>query len=208
MKENNVNNLIEKFIDIPTTIISDALGRNAGVSGLKKFHKENLKMVGRALTVKCRPGDNLYIYKALKNIKEGDILVADGKGRIDNALMGELIMLQGLKNGCQGFVINGAIRDVEAFAAVPVYAVGNTHFGPFKNGPGEIGAQVSIGGHVISNGDVIVADDDGVVSFSVEDAEWILAKSLEIVEKEKNIIKQISSGEVDWVDSILKTAGI
>ncbi|MBD5769574.1 RraA family protein [Marinomonas colpomeniae] len=208
MSTENIIALKEQFKKIPTTIISDALGRNTGINGLKKYHQKSLKLVGRALTIKCSPGDNLYIYKALKQIKRGDILVIDGRGAIDNALMGELIMLQGLKNGCDGFVIDGAIRDVEAFEEVPVYARNNTHFGPFKNGPGEIGVPVSIGGHIVMNGDIIVADDDGVVSFPVADAEEVVKASLVLLEKEDGIIEQITTGKMDWVDQILDKAGI
>jgi RraA family protein len=208
MSTENIIALKEQFKKIPTTIISDALGRNTGINGLKKYHQKSLKLVGRALTIKCSPGDNLYIYKALKQIKRGDVLVVDGRGAIDNALMGELIMLQGLKNGCDGFVIDGAIRDVEAFEEVPVYARNNTHFGPFKNGPGEIGVPVSIGGHVVMNGDIIVADDDGVVSFPVADAEEVLKASLVLLEKEDGIIEQITTGKMEWVDLILDKAGI
>jgi len=208
MSTENIIAFKEQFKKIPTTIISDALGRNTGINGLKKYHQKSLKLVGRALTIKCSPGDNLYIYKALKQIKRGDVLVVDGRGAVDNALMGELIMLQGLKNGCDGFVIDGAIRDVEAFEEVPVYARNNTHFGPFKNGPGEIGVPVSIGGHVVMNGDIIVADDDGVVSFSVADAEKVLKASLVLLEKEDGIIEQITTGKMDWVDLILDKAGI
>ncbi|MGJ8647473.1 MAG: RraA family protein [Marinomonas colpomeniae] len=208
MSTENIIALKEQLKKIPTTIISDALGRNTGINGLKKYHQKSLKLVGRALTIKCSPGDNLYIYKALKQIKRGDILVIDGRGAIDNALMGELIMLQGLKNGCDGFVIDGAIRDVEAFEEVPVYARNNTHFGPFKNGPGEIGVPVSIGGHIVMNGDIIVADDDGVVSFPVADAEEVVKASLVLLEKEDGIIEQITTGKMDWVDLILDKAGI
>ncbi|MEP0072038.1 MAG: RraA family protein [Marinomonas sp.] len=208
MNIKNILALKEQFKDIPTTIISDALGRNTGIHGLKKYHQKSLKLIGRALTIKCSPGDNLYIYKALKQIKKGDVLVVDGRGAIDNALMGELIMLQGLKNGCDGFVIDGAIRDVEAFAEVPLYARHNTHFGPFKNGPGDIGVPVSVGGHIVKDGDIIVADDDGVVSFSVTEADNVLQASLALLKKEDGIIEQITTGKMDWVDLILDKAGI
>lgn len=206
--ENNIPSAIDQLKSIPTTVISDALGRNRGISGLKKYHQHSLKLVGRALTIKCSPGDNLYVYKALKLVQKGDVLVVDGRGAVNNALMGELIMLQGLKNGCEGFVIYGAIRDVEAFRNTPVYARDTTHFGPFKNGPGEIGVPVSIGGHVVCNGDFIVADDDGVVSFSPEQVDEIIQKSLEILKKEEGIIDQINTNRMDWVDLILDKAGI
>ena len=69
--------------------------------------------------------------------------------------------------GAAGYVIDGAIRDVAAFAAsdFPCFARSAIHRGPYKSGPGEINVPVSIGGSVISPGYIVVGDEDGVVSF-------------------------------------------
>ena len=70
--------------------------------------------------------------------------------------------------GAAGFVIDGAIRDVGAFAAsdFPCYAKAAVHRGPYKNGPGEINVPVSIGGWIVNPGDIVVGDEDGIVTFS------------------------------------------
>jgi RraA family protein len=159
--------LIEAFRQAPTSIISDNLARLAGSVGLKQFHRSG-RLVGTAFTIKTRPGDNLAIHRALEMVGPGDVLVVDGGGDETRALVGEIMKNIAQWRGAAGYVIDGAIRDVAAFAAddFPCFARSVIHRGPYKSGPGEINVPVSIGGCVISPGDIVVGDEDGVVSFS------------------------------------------
>jgi RraA family protein len=159
--------LIEAFREAPTCIISDNLARLAGSVGLKQFHRGG-RLVGTAFTIKTRPGDNLAIHRALEMVGPGDVIVVDGGGDESRALVGEIMKNIAEWRGAAGYVIDGAIRDVAAFAAsdFPCFARSVIHRGPYKSGPGEINVPVSIGGCVISPGDIVVGDEDGVVSFS------------------------------------------
>jgi regulator of RNase E activity RraA len=125
-------------------------------------------MIGTALTVKTRAGDNLAIHAALKIARAGDIIVVDGGGDISQALIGEIILTHAESLGVAGFIIDGAIRDVAAIRAsdLPCYARGVTHKGPYKFGPGALNVPVSIGGLVINPGDLIVGDEDGIVALA------------------------------------------
>lgn len=158
--------VIEAFRDAPTAVISDNLGRLPGTVGLRPFHRAG-RLVGPALTVRTRPGDNLAVHRALELMSPGDVLVVDGGGDETRALVGEIMMTVARQAGGAGFVIDGAIRDAAAFAAstFPCFARAAIHRGPFKDGPGEINVPVSIGGCVISPGDLVVGDEDGVVAF-------------------------------------------
>ena len=122
--------------------------------------------MGTALTVRTRPGDNLAIHAALKTARPGEVIVIAGDGDLTRALIGEVILAHAEARGVAGFVVDGVIRDVAAFrvSETPCYARGVIHRGPYKNGPGEINATVSIGGLVVNPGDLIVGDDDGVVA--------------------------------------------
>ena len=153
--------------DVPVAVISDNLDRLPGAVGLRAYHRSGA-MLGVALTVKTRAGDNLAIHQALEKIQPGDVLVVDGGGDVSRALVGEIMKAIAESKGCAGFVIDAAIRDVGAFASsdFPCFARGVNHRGPYKSGPGEINVPVSIGGSVISPGDVVVGDEDGVVAFS------------------------------------------
>jgi len=159
------SDLLRQYANVPTSIISDSMDRVPGAVGLLPM-REGLHLVGTALTVRTRPGDNLAIHAALKNARPGEVLVIDGDGDLSRALIGEVILAHAEARGVAGFVVDGVIRDVAAFrvSGTPCYARGVIHRGPYKNGPGEINATVSIGGLVVSPGDLIVGDDDGVVA--------------------------------------------
>jgi RraA family protein len=189
--------------------LSDNLARSVGITGLTRYNKTG-KLIGTAFTVKCRPGDNLMIYKALTMLQPGHVLVIDGGGEPHNALVGELIKLHAQKHGCVGFVIDGAIRDVASFEDFPCYARSVIHRGPYKDGPGELNVPVSVGGQVINPGDIIVGDEDGVVNFPQADAEELLGLAANHNEKEQAIQAEIATGrrEQGWIQKILESKGL
>ncbi|NBA97137.1 RraA family protein [Pseudomonas sp. R5(2019)] len=201
--------LIDAFRSVVTPHISDNLGRHIGARGLTRYNRTG-KLVGTALTVKTRPGDNLYIYKALTLLEPGHVLVIDAQGDNTNAVIGELIKLYAEQRGCAGFIVDGAIRDVASFEHTPCYARSVVHCGPYKSGPGEINVPVSIGGMIVSPGDIIVGDEDGFVAFSQADAAQVLAKAREHEAHEEQVKAEIATGAVDqsWLDRVLDKAGL
>lgn len=194
---------------VATPHLSDNMNRIVGVTGLTRYNVTG-KLVGTALTVRTRPGDNLYVYKALTMIRPGDVLVVDAGGGLDNAIMGELMKLYAVGRGCAGFVIDGAIRDVASFRDTPCYARGVVHRGPYKNGPGEINVPVSIGGQVIDRGDIVVGDEDGLVSFPAAHAKELIARAVACAAHEEEVKAEIASGAKaqSWLDKALKAAGL
>lgn len=167
--------LIDAYQTVATSIISDCLDRMAGPYGQMPYHKGN-RLIGTALTVDTRHGDNLAIHAALKIARPGDVLVVAGGGDLSQALIGEIIVLQGTVIGLGGFVIDGAIRDVESIRAgdMPCYACGVTHRGPYKNGPGILNQPISVGGAMVNPGDLVIGDADGIVTLSPATARAIL----------------------------------
>lgn len=205
------SDVVEALRDIVTPHISDSLQRVSGVVGLRRYHRSR-KLVGTAFTVKTRPGDNLLIYKALMDMSPGHVLVVDGGADTTNALVGELIMLYAQQRGCAGFVLDAAIRDSAAFfeADFPCYARGLSHRGPYKAGPGAINVPVSIGGQVISPGDLVVGDEDGVVSFPATNARNVLEAVVQIAANEARIKDEIATGARDqtWLQKVLSAHGL
>ncbi|NIE73386.1 RraA family protein [Pantoea sp. Tr-811] len=201
--------LVAALREVVTPHISDNLGRHIGARGLTRYNRSG-KLVGTALTVKSRPGDNLYIYKALTLLQPGHVLVVDAQGDTSNAAIGELIKLYAQQRGCTGFVIDGAIRDVAAFADTPCYASGVVHRGPYKTGPGEINVPVSIGGMIVNPGDLLVGDEDGLVAFAQEDAQAVIAAAARHAEFEAAVMAEIATGNPrqSWIDAPLKKFGL
>ena len=105
----------EAFRGKPTSVISDNMDRLPGPVGLRFFHSGQ-QLLGRALTVRTRAGDNLAIHQALELVKPGDVVVVDGGGDVSRALVGEIMKSIAERRGATGFVIDGAVRDSAAFA--------------------------------------------------------------------------------------------
>ncbi|MFH1340995.1 MAG: RraA family protein [Pseudomonadota bacterium] len=187
--------LIEAFRSASTCIISDNLARLPGAVGLRQFHRSG-RLVGTAFTVRTRPGDNLAIHKALELVGPGDVIVVDGGGDESRALVGEIMKNIAEHRGAAGYVIDGAIRDVAAFAAsdFPCFARAVIHRGPYKSGPGEINVPVSIGGSVVSPGDIVVGDEDGVLSFPAAIATSLLEAVRAQMKREDETLLAIREG--------------
>jgi RraA family protein len=187
--------LIEAFKTAPTAVISDNLDRLPGAIGLRPFHRGGV-MAGPAFTVRTCVGDNLFIHKALDLIRPGDVLVVDGGGDESRALVGEIMVSIAKSRGVAGFVIDGAIRDSGAVAQgdFPCFARAAIHRGPYKNGPGEIGVPVTVGGMIVSPGDIVVGDDDGVVAFAPERAADLLEAVRAQEQREADIMLSIREG--------------
>jgi regulator of RNase E activity RraA len=188
--------LIAAFREAPTPIISDNLARLPGVVGLRPFHRTGGRMVGAAFTVRTRPGDNLAIHKALELVGPGDVIVVDGGGDETRALIGEIMKTIAQWRGAESYVIDGAIRDVAAFATddFQCFARAAIHRGHYKSGPGEINVPVAIGGSVIAPGDIVVGDEDGVVSFPPSLAESLLAAVQAQIKREADTLVAIREG--------------
>lgn len=187
--------LIEAFRECPVPNISDNLERAVGAPGIRPFHKGG-RMAGRALTVRTNAGDNAFIYKAFEKVQPGDVIVVDGAGYQDRALIGEIMSAIAKSKGAAGMVLDGAIRDADALAEddFPIFARAVSHLGPYKNGPGKLDIPVSIAGLVISPGDIVVGDCDGIVAFPPSIAEELLEATHKQQEKEAKILASIADG--------------
>lgn len=150
---------------VPAANVGDALQRMTVMDGGIRLFTERAALLGNALTVDVRSGDNLAIHRALDEARPGDVLVVNGHGDMTRALIGDLIGEIMVNAGVVGAVVDGAVRDVQALSelGLAVYARAVTPAGPFKDGPGTIGAPVAVGGVVVAPGDVLVGDADGVV---------------------------------------------
>lgn len=202
---------VAAFAQLPVANVSDCMSRmTAAGPTLRPMHRSG-GMAGVALTVKARPGDNLMLHAAIDRAVPGDVIVVDAGGSLDNALMGELMLAYAIKKGVVGFVINGAIRDLDNFREtnLPTWAAGVTHRGPYKDGPGEVNVPISIDGMVINPGDIIIGDSDGVLCIPINEAEAVLKATQAKSDAEIKQMAAIEAGTNDrsWVDRALEERG-
>jgi regulator of RNase E activity RraA len=144
--------------------------------------------------------------------KPGDIIVVDGKGDLNAALMGTIMMTACKKLGLAGVVIDGAVRDTLEIDEMdfPVFAAGANPNGPTKNVPGRIGHPVSVGGVTVNPGDFVLADADGVVVVEREKIAALIPLAAKKVADEASRIEAIKKGDTaaKWLDGALRTAGV
>jgi RraA family protein len=203
--------LVAGFADVATAQLSDSMDRlHAASAELRPMHRGGV-LAGPAFTVKTAPGDNLLVHKAIDMAQPGDVIVVDGGGFPDQALIGGIMARWAARRGVAGIVVWGAIRDSEEIAAdaFPVYARAITHRGPYKDGPGEINVPVALAGMPVHPGDIVVGDADGIVAVPLAIAEPVLASAKRIREREAVIMQEIERGTLDraWVAETLRRLG-
>lgn len=192
--------LLEQLRGVPSSVASDQMERFNFAKGIHRMTSPDLGItVGRAFTVRTRPGDNLVIYKAAEIAMPGDILVIDGGGAEDRALLGEIFYNHLVASKVGGLIIDGMIRDATeiGMGPIPVFARGAAHPAPFKTGPGELRGPIAIGGTVVRQGDVIIGDADGVAVVPIERLAAVTAGSLQLIEDEKTKLARAAAGEAD-----------
>lgn len=203
-----------QFKNIPASNTCDVMGRNAAMNPrirLVSSPKDQM-MVGPALTVKVRGGDNLALHAALNIASEGDVLVVSNEGEMTRSLMGEIMMayLRHTKK-VAGIVLDGPIRDIDEIGKwdFPVYATGTTPGGPYKEGPGEVNVPISCGEISVNPGDIILADPDGVIVIPRKDAPQILedAKKFQAADESKLEAAKNGTAKREWVEKSLAEKG-
>ncbi|MCK8787772.1 RraA family protein [Roseomonas sp. NAR14] len=196
---------------LATPLLSDNMDRLVGATGLNRYHRQGM-LVGTALTVRTRPGDNLGMYQAMALMRPGHVLVVDAGGDLNNALCGDLMRAYAVSRGCAGFVIDGAIRDVASFAGgdFPCYARGVVHRGPYKSGPAFLNVPVSIGGQAVNPGDIVVGDEDGLVFIAPDRLAAVIAAAQAKLRAEQAIMAEIEGGaeRQGWLHGVLDQMGI
>ncbi|QCR43474.1 methyltransferase [Curtobacterium sp. SGAir0471] len=182
--------LVERFREYPVANLGDAMDRigivDAGITPMW----DGAAAVGSALPVQTVAGDNLALIEVLDLIQPGDFIAVNAGGYVDRAVMGDNLAQRFQAFGAVGAVVDGAARDrdiIRSFA-FPVWSRGISPAGPFKHGPGAIGAPIALGGVVVNAGDIIAADADGVIVVPLARAEEVLAGAAEIarIEAEKD----------------------
>lgn len=190
--------IIAALRGIAVSLLSDNLHRSCGSVGLQPYHQP-APLVGTAVTIRTRGGDNLAVLRAYDFCRPGDVMVIDAGGDLTNAVFGGIMSFAAHSMGLAGMVVDGAIRDAAEIRArsFPVYARGVNHRGPYKDGPGEINVPVTVGGMVVRPGDVIVGDQDGLLAFSPGVAEEVIKAALAQGAKEEATMQAIRDGAWD-----------
>lgn len=188
--------ILRKFKNIPTTIISDSLNRMNTMHAEIKPLISPVKVVGQAITVQAMAGCNIASHEAIYIAKEGDIIVFDARGHVDTSVWGGIQTRAAKKRKLGGLVVDGSVRDVKEIikSRFPVFCKGITPAGPHKGWPDNINVPVSCAGVPVIPGDIVVGDEDGVCVVPLKRAKEIIKTCEETMKKEKIWIKKLNKG--------------
>ena len=190
--------VIEELGAIGTASVHEAIGRRGYVGPHITPIQRDVRVAGSAVTVSSHPGDNLMIHAAVEVCQAGDVLVVTNTAPSTHGMFGDLLAGSLLARGVRALVIDAGVRDTSDLRAMG-FAVWSQHVsceGTVKASPGSVNVPVVLGRQVVNPGDVVCADDDGVVVVGREEAEWALGESRARLTKEAASRARLNGGEL------------
>jgi regulator of RNase E activity RraA len=182
---------------IRSPIASDSMNKAGTLDAAIRPLKTGYLMLGQALTVRAMAGDITALLHALSVAKPGDVLVVDGRGHTNNAILGGNMTNEALRRGMAGLIIDGAIRDAAEIRdhGIPCYTRAITPAGPHFGHIGDVGGAISCGGVVVHTGDLVIGDDDGVTVVPKARMASVLAACRETLAAEAEWERRLEAGE-------------
>ena len=175
-----------EFRTIPTTTLADLLGRGQVMDiGVRPLWGPHGRVAGPAFTVSCPPGDNLMLHAAIHRAEPGSVVVVES-GDLDWALAGGNVCAVAQRRGVEAFVLDGLIRDLAEVreARFPVFARGVIPIPGAKSVVRPLGEPVTCGGVRVEAGDIVVADEEGVVAVPAARSDEVLTAARAKLAKE------------------------
>jgi 4-hydroxy-4-methyl-2-oxoglutarate aldolase len=189
---------VEALGALGTATVHEAIGRRGFAGPHLRPIQQDVRLAGTAVTVSSHPGDNLMIHAAVELCREGDVLVVTSTAPSTHGVFGELLATSLMARGVRALVVDAGVRDTAELRAMG-FAVWSRHVsceGTVKASPGSVNVPVVLGGTVVSPGDVVCADDDGVVVVARDEAAWALDRSRERVAREDGTRARLAAGEL------------
>lgn len=187
---------IKELSQFGTATLHEALGQIGNLPFEIKPLSKNMKLCGRAYTVKAKAFMNINLHRAYAYAKQGDVIVADCSGGYEAGYWGDLLTLGAMKQGVAGLVIDGCVRDADEIEALgfPVFSRGLCIKGTGKDPEGSLNEPITIGEVTIYPGDYIVGDRDGVVVIPQNRVGEAIEKAKVREEKEARTRAELNKG--------------
>jgi 4-hydroxy-4-methyl-2-oxoglutarate aldolase len=190
--------VIDRLGEIGTASVHEAIGRVGFVGAHIRPIQQDARIAGSAVTVLSHPGDNIMIHAAVEVCRPGDVMVVVNTAPSTHGMFGDLLAGSLMAHGVRGLVIDAGVRDTADLRQMgfPVWSQHVSCQGTVKSTPGSVNVPVVLGGVTVRPGDVVCADDDGVVVVGREDAAWALEQSEARLVKEAATRERLNAGEL------------
>jgi 4-hydroxy-4-methyl-2-oxoglutarate aldolase len=188
--------IIRELSQFSTATLHEALGQIGNLPYQIKPLSKNMKICGRAYTVKAKAFMNINFHRAYAYAEAGDVIVADCSGGYEAGYWGDLLTTGAMKKGIAGLVIDGCVRDADEIEALgfPVFCRGLCIKGTGKNPEGSLNEPITIGEVTIHAGDFIVGDRDGVIVIPKDRIEEAIEKATARETKEAQTRAELNKG--------------